>query len=224
MIELLYTALIMGLLGSGHCVAMCGSLSMAVSFSIPREKRLVNYAALISIGRILGYGIIGFIASALTQSIIKLTNGNILYLNVLASLFMIGIGLHVAKINSSVLKMEKLGLFINPIIEPIKKRLLPIDSASKCLSYGFFWGFLPCGMVYTALTLAFTASTPLTGALTMLVFGFGTLPTLVGLTVFQSKLNRFLDLSYVRFILGATIVLLALYQLYNAWMKMNTLG
>jgi sulfite exporter TauE/SafE len=58
----------------------------------------------------------------------------------------------------------------------------------------------------------------------MLAFGIGTLPTLVGLTVFQSKLKRFLELSYVRFILGATIILLAVFQLYNAWMKMNMLG
>lgn len=222
--ELLFTALVMGFLGSGHCVAMCGSLTMALGFSIPKEKHFITYAFVISLGRILGYAAIGVIASLLTQSIISLTQGGILYLSVFASILMIGIGLHIAGLNSWVLKTEVLGKYISALIEPIKKRILPIDSIKKCLLYGVFWGFLPCGLVYTALSLAMTSATPLMGGLTMLFFGLGTLPTLVGLTAFNTKLNGILAKTYVRFALGTTVIVLALILLFNTITKLQVLS
>ena len=214
----------MGFLGSSHCVAMCGSLTMAVGFSIPREKHFITYAVFISLGRVLGYALIGFVASLLTQSIISLTQGGILYLSLFASILMIGIGLHIANLNSWVLKTEVLGKYINPIIEPIKKRIMPIDSITKCLLYGLFWGFLPCGLVYTALSLAMTSSTPIMGALVMFCFGLGTLPTLVGLTAFNTKLNSILAKTYVRFALGVTVIILALFLLFNTITKMQIIS
>lgn len=220
----MFTALVMGFLGSGHCVAMCGSLTMALGFSIPREKHFISYAVVISFGRITGYALIGVVASLLTQSIISLTQGGILYLSIFASILMIGIGLHIAGLNSWVLKTEIMGKYIAAAIEPIKKRILPIDSISKCLLYGLFWGFLPCGLVYTALSLAMTASTPLMGGLTMLFFGLGTLPTLVGLTAFNSKLNSILAKTYVRFALGVTVIVLALILLFNTITKIQIIS
>lgn len=220
----MFTALVMGFLGSGHCVAMCGSLTMALGFSIPREKHFISYAVVISFGRITGYALIGVVASLLTQSIISLTQGGILYLSIFASILMIGIGLHIAGLNSWVLKTEVMGKYIAAAIEPIKKRILPIDSISKCLLYGLFWGFLPCGLVYTALSLAMTASTPLMGGLTMLFFGLGTLPTLVGLTAFNSKLNSILAKTYVRFALGVTVIVLALILLFNTITKIQIIS
>lgn len=222
--ELLFTALVMGFLGSGHCVAMCGSLTMALGFSIPKEKHFIRYAVMISIGRILGYAVIGVVASLLTQSIISLTQGGVLYLSVLASVLMLGIGLHIAGLNSWILKTEMLGKYISIAIEPIKKRILPIDSIQKCLLYGVFWGFLPCGLVYTALSLAMSSTTPIMGGLTMLFFGLGTLPTLVGLTAFNIKLNSILAKTYVRFTLGAMVIILALILLLNTITKLQMLS
>lgn len=220
--DLVFAALLMGLLGSGHCVAMCGSLTMAVGFSIPSSKNFLFYSLYISLGRIFGYGLIGFVVSLLAQSIIGITNGGIFYLSILSSVLMLGIGLHIAQVNSLVLKTEKLGAFIQPIIDPIKKRLLPIDSISKCLLYGLFWGFLPCGLVYTAISMAITSPNPVNGALIMISFGIGTLPTLVGLTAFNSKLNGILKQYYVRFILGTIVVVMALYSLFTTLTKLST--
>lgn len=218
------TALLMGVLGSGHCVAMCGSLSMALGFSIPREKHFLSYSILISLGRLLGYAFIGLIAAFFAQSIIQLTAGGIIYLSLVSAVLMFGIGLHIANLNSLVLKTEVLGKFITPIIDPIKKRLLPINNPVRCLGYGFFWGFLPCGLVYTALGLSLTAITILDSVIIMLMFGIGTLPTLVGLTAFSSKLNGFLEKSYVRFSLGAVVIIMACFQFYNASLKLVALN
>ena len=194
---------------------------MALGFSIPKEKHFILYAFVISLGRVVGYALIGFIASTLAQSIISVTQGGILYLSIFASLLMIGIGLHVANINSWVLKTEKLGQFIAPLIAPIKKRIMPINSLSKCLLYGLFWGLLPCGLVYTALSLAMTASSAISGAFVMFAFGLGTLPTLVGLTAFNTKLNSILAKTYVRFVLGVMIILMAVTLLFNTITKLQ---
>lgn len=211
----------MGFLGSSHCIAMCGSLTMALGFSIPREKHFLFYAIIISSGRVLAYGLIGLVANLLAQSVLALTQGGILYLSLIASLLMIGIGLHVANLNSWVLKTEVLGKFISPLIEPIKKRILPIDSVAKCFAYGLFWGFLPCGLVYTALSLSMTASSPLNAGLVMVFFGLGTLPTLVGMTAFNTKLNSILGKTYVRFALGVSIVIMALILMFNTITKLQ---
>ncbi|GHB74694.1 membrane protein [Psychrosphaera saromensis] len=214
--EYLIPAFLMGFLGSGHCVAMCGSLSMALGFSVPKEKSFLLYSILISIGRVFGYGLIGFIVNFFAQSVVSITQGGVLYLTLFSSILMFGIGLHIANINSFVLKTEFIGKWFQPFIDPIKSKILPIDSVLKCLLYGLFWGFLPCGLVYTALSLALTSPTPLTGFSVMLAFGLGTLPTLVGMTLINAKLNSILNHSYVRFVLGSSVILMAVWQFYFA--------
>lgn len=211
----------MGFLGSGHCITMCGSLSMALGFSVPKHKSFVFYSTLISLGRVFGYALIGAVVSAMTQSVIGLTNGGILYLSVFASILMIGIGLHIAKVSNIILKTESLGRFIQPLIDPIKRKILPLDSGAKCLAYGLLWGFLPCGLVYTAITLAMSAESVFYGTLVMFCFGLGTVPTLVGLTSFNAKLNSILAKSYVRSALGGIVILLAVYQLIIALQKLQ---
>lgn len=214
--EYLIPAFLMGFLGSGHCVAMCGSMSMALGFSVPNDKSFLLYSVLISFGRIFGYGLIGLAVNFFAQSVVSLTQGGVLYLTLLSSILMFGIGLHIANINSLVLKTEFIGKWFQPFIEPIKSKILPINSPIKCLLYGLFWGFLPCGLVYTALSLALTSPTPFTGFSVMLFFGLGTLPTLIGLTLVNAKLNSILNHTYVRFVLGFSVMVMAVWQFYFA--------
>lgn len=218
-----FAALLMGLMGAGHCVAMCGSLSMAVGFSIPATKSFINYSVLISIGRVLGYVIIAVIAHLLSQSVFKITGGNILYLQFVAALLMLGVGLHIAGLNSWVLKTEKLGVLVQRFVTPIKQKVMPINSVARCLIYGLLWGLLPCGMVYTALAMSMVAESTLSAALIMFCFGIGTLPTLVGLTAFNSKLNGIFSKTSVRFALGVIVILLAINQFVAAYQKVQVL-
>ena len=212
----------MGLLSGGHCIAMCGSLSMALGFSIPNTKPYLIYASIIGVCRILGYAFIGLIMSLLAQSIVSLTNGGVFFLSILSSILMIGIGFHIAGINSMILVTEKMGAIVQPFLSPLKKRLLPIDSLFKCALYGFFWGFLPCGLVYTALSLAITSENPVSAAVTMFAFGLGTLPLVTGMTSINSKLNSILKKSYVRLSLGLIIILMASYQLLKTIEKFQS--
>ncbi|MDA8621495.1 sulfite exporter TauE/SafE family protein [Psychrosphaera sp.] len=217
--SLLLTAFIMGLMGVAHCVAMCGSLSMALGFSIPSNKSFIKYASVISLSRIVGYGVIGFIVNYFTQSFLSVTNGSVLILSFVSSIFMIGIGLHIAKLSNFILYIEVVGKRLNKYLEPLKKKILPIDSLLKCVAYGFLWGFLPCGLIYTALTLALVAESPVQGGFVMFFFGLGTLPAVIGMTVFNSQLNQYLKNSNIRLFFGGVIVIMALYQLFLTYQK-----
>mgnify|MGYP000194248714 CR=1 FL=1 len=219
--EFYFTALLMGLMGAGHCAAMCGSLTVAVGFSIPKERSMLFSAFLMSSGRILGYGIIGVAANLFAQSFLAITGGSVLYLSILAGILLFLVGMHIANLNSLILKTEILGALIQPLIQPIKQRLTPIDNNFKCLAYGFFWGFLPCGLVYSALSLALVSPTAMSGGLVMLFFGLGTLPTLVGLTSFSVKINGMLQQQKIRLALGVVVMAMGLYHISVASIKIN---
>lgn len=221
---LISTAFMMGLFGLVHCLTMCGSLSMALGFSIPKEKSIFRYTLYISLGRISGYAFIGFVANYFSQGVIALTGGNVLYLSVIASVLMIGIGLHISNISNAVLNIEKVGVWLNQKLDPVKKKLLPIDSILKCVLYGLFWGLLPCGLVYTALSLALVAPSPIHGGAVMFVFGIATLPALVGLTSFNNKLAMYVKQKKIRFVFGIFIILMASFQLYTTWLKLQGLA
>ncbi|MDC2887899.1 sulfite exporter TauE/SafE family protein [Psychrosphaera sp. G1-22] len=115
------TALIMGLTGSVHCLTMCGSLSVALGFSIPKQKTFWLYALFVSLGRVFGYGLIGLLANLLTQSIVVASSGTVFYLSMLSGVLIVGIGLHIANISNIVTKLEKLGTFIDIWLAPLKK-------------------------------------------------------------------------------------------------------
>ena len=76
-------------------------------------------------------------------------------------------------------------------LEPIGRKLLPVASLPKALAYGMIWGWLPCGLVYFVLIWALTAGDALSGALMMLAFGLGTLPTLITAGFMTSWITRF---------------------------------
>ncbi len=213
--ELLITAFLMGLFGLVHCITMCGSLSLAIGFTIPKERSFFRYSTAISIGRIFGYALVGAIVNYISMSFIDFTNGGIFYLKIIASLLMIGIGLHVAGLTNFINKIEVIGIVVDRILAPVKSKILPIDSITKCLLYGLFWGFLPCGLVYTALSLAITSPSPIMAAAVMLAFGIGTLPGLIGMTSFNTKLANTLKKPLIRFVFGGLIIVMAILQLYT---------
>lgn len=219
--SLVLTAFLMGLFGLVHCVTMCGSLSMALGFSIPNNKSFLLYSSLISIGRIFGYAIIGTAVNALSQGVISLTDGGVIWLSIVANALMLGIGLHIANFSNKVLLIENIGRFFNPLLAPLKNRILPIDSVAKCLLYGLVWGFLPCGLVYTALTLALTAPSPMVGGATMLAFGVATLPALIGMTAVNGKLANVLKAKKVRVFFGIFIIIMAILQLHTSVLKLS---
>ena len=80
-----------------------------------------------------------------------------------------------------IIKIENIRSVLWRRIEPLAKKVIPIRSISHALIAVILWGWLPCGLVYSALFLAMSANSISQGALIMWSFGIGTFPVLLGL-------------------------------------------
>ena len=195
----LLAALLAGLLGGVHCVGMCGGIVAAFSFqtngSAPPFRLHLGY----NLGRIVSYTLFGALAGALGASLNLLEIHPLqVALYVLAQLVMILLGLYLAGFNQWVLTFEKAGGAIWARIQPLFRKLLPVKSLAGALVAGFFWGWLPCGLVYSILVAAFAAGSATSGAALMLSFGLGTLPNLLGIALFARQIQSFMQQLWVR--------------------------
>jgi len=209
-LPLVGAALATGLLGSAHCLGMCGGLSglFAVNASAASLRRDIPLATAYNAGRVLSYIFIGIVVAALGKSIVggvpKLTAP----IRLFSGLLIVIVGLQVAFNWRMLAPVEKAGARIWNRIAPAAKGLLPVTSMPKAMGLGLLWGWLPCGLVYSVLLLAATTANPAEGALVMLAFGVGTMPAMIATGVSASKLAAFM--SRRRLGAGLLIVILGL--------------
>jgi sulfite exporter TauE/SafE len=173
-------ALGLGLLGSVHCAAMCGGLAAAFAFGIPHDATLVTRArllGLLSAGRIAGYALAGTIAGTFGFALMTLLGATgAAVLRGLAGVALLAIAATIAGVGRAPLVLERLGARVWQRLRPSAAVLQRGSGSWHTLALGFLWGWLPCGLVYSALGLAATAGGPLAAALVMASFGIGTLP------------------------------------------------
>lgn len=223
-----FSAFIVGLFGSVHCVGMCGgivgSLTLNATGKTESAHTVVVYSLLYNIGRISSYVVAGVFFGFLGQQLLDaiFIKQAQLIAGLVAGCFMLALGLYVAGWWRGLVRVEQLGHRLWKIIEPVGRRLLPVRTARQALMLGMLWGWLPCGMVYTALVWSLSAANPLTGAVLMLGFGLGTLPTLIVLGGFANALKLLLQKPTTRKLAGGLIVVLAFASL--AWITQNSIG
>ena len=178
---LLTMALTTGLLGSGHCLGMCGSLVAALAITDRDGRGSLLFQLLYHTGRIITYTLIGLAvgwigsAFAFTDSFKDVTR----MLLVSSDLFIILIGLGSAGLFSylNLLDLE----FPEPANALLAgvRQLLGGRKALIALPLGLLLGLLPCGFVYAMAIIAAQTAAPVKGGLVMLAFGLGTLPVLL---------------------------------------------
>ena len=176
-------AIVIGLLGSSHCIGMCGGIVAALNMGLrdeisSRPKSLFVYHLAYNSGRIVSYLLVGGLAGSLGTGLIQLglspAAGKLL-----AAAFMIALGLYLANWWRGLTVLEKLGSRLWRQIQPLAQRLLPIQNPLQAMLLGLLWGWLPCGLVYTMVAWSMTSGNALDGAKLMLGFGIGTLPVLL---------------------------------------------
>lgn len=113
--------------------------------------------------------------------------------------------------------VERAGGVVWRRLEPLGRGLLPIRSARHAFVLGLLWGWLPCGLVYSALVWTVASGGALQGASLMLAFGLGTLPNLMLMGVAAAQLNRWTRQPLVRRIAGGLVMLFGLVLLLDAW-------
>ena len=193
-----YLALfLVGLLGGTHCVGMCGGIVGALSMGAPaRWSMLLSYNA----GRIISYSAAGAIAGALGAASLGL-EGQVparLILYFFANLMLVALGFYLLGVTRALAFTERVGQNLWRVLQPLTKRFLPARTMSQAFPLGLLWGWLPCGLVYSALASSLSAGSAGRGAFMMLAFGLGTLPNLLLAGIVLARLNEFVRRPAVR--------------------------
>ncbi|WP_209331592.1 sulfite exporter TauE/SafE family protein [Lunatimonas salinarum] len=180
---MVWTAFLLGFLGSFHCVGMCGPIALAVSAN-DRSRFLLNKLAY-NAGRAITYsfmgGVVGLVGFTLGLA------GFQQWLSVLLGGLIILMAFFYRK---SERWLGKVGMF--GTINKLKTSLgiyLKKRGLSAFFITGLLNGLLPCGMVYVALAASLALQSPLLGAAYMMVFGIGTVPLLLVLMLSQGVIS-----------------------------------
>lgn len=201
-----YTALLLGLLGSFHCVGMCGPIAFMLPVSRDNKFKKVFQIFLYHTGRLLAYSIIGIAFGLIGKSLnlfgfqqqLSIFIGALMILVILFPLF----GVH--KLNISGPLTMFIGRIKSSLGAAFKKK-----SADTFLSIGFLNGFLPCGLVYMAVFGAVATGDIFSGSIYMLMFGLGTIPLMTTAVYFSNLLTPSLRLR-IRKLIPAFVVIIGL--------------
>ena len=182
-------AFLLGLMGSlGHCVGMCGGIALLLSRrGITGAWRL----GLVHLGRIITYVVLGLVAGGLGQTV-RLAFLGLRHLQGVLALAVAGTAVYLAlallgRVPSPELLLAGLTRYWGRSMRRMTAGRPPSSEATavggpwSAIVLGLLWGLLPCGLVLTALLAAAVAGSPVQGALTMLAFGLGTWPALLGM-------------------------------------------
>lgn len=206
MTELLLVMLL-GLLGSfGHCVGMCGPLTAAFALSqqsptqqSPTWQQRLVFHGLLNLGRITSYALVGAGIGALGSVLVAggqlagIGSGLRQGLSIATGLLLIWMGL--TQINPKLLPGIPL---LHPILQGrfhdrLSAGMMKLANGARWWTpalLGMTWGLIPCGFLYTAQVKAAETGDLWRGMATMLAFGLGTVPSMLGIGVSASLLSR----------------------------------
>ncbi len=212
---LISMAFMTGLLGSAHCIGMCGGLVSALSLTVDGRNSGVLFHLLYNLGRTITYSLIGFLVGWLGSAmVVKNSLQEITRVLLIGSdLFIILIGLGTAGL------FARLNIMTLEISGPISsmtnavKGLRRLPPALSAIPLGLMFGFLPCGLLYAMALTAVQSADSLTGALIMAAFGLGTIPALflVGSAAHWFSTRR----SWMLKAAGIMVALMGCYNLLN---------
>ncbi len=179
---------LIGLVGSLHCIGMCGPIILALPGSNNSNASLFIGRALYNLGRILTYSLMGTIAGLFANKFILA--GFQQYVSV-----GLGIVIIIYLLLPPKLKAKAANNFIYNKITSIMKIFYSQLNSNKSyftfFVFGLINGLLPCGLVYIALIGSFSANGALNGFLAMFAFGLGTFPVMF----ITSILGKFITLN-----------------------------
>jgi sulfite exporter TauE/SafE len=184
-----FAAFLIGLLGSTHCIGMCGGIVGALTMGLPDNVRqspvkLLPYLLIYNTGRLLSYAFAGLLIGLITASASSFFQiGKFPIGGIVGGLFMIALGIYIAGWFQTMAPLEKLGGHFWRVIEPFGRKLMPVKTLPHAFGLGLLWGWLPCGMVYS-----------------------GTLPMLLAMGGLAEKLQRITRNKKIRYFAGIILI------------------
>lgn len=183
---MLISALILGLMGSLHCVGMCGPIAFMLPVDRDSSFKKMVQIFIYHFGRLLAYGSIGLIFGLLGKGLY------VFGLQQKLSIFIGIVMIVVVLMPSKIFQKYNVSKPLYKLISKVKSRLgkeLKKRTPDTFLTIGFLNGFLPCGLVYMALFGAIAMGNAGQGALYMILFGVGTIPLMTVAVYFGSMLK-----------------------------------
>jgi sulfite exporter TauE/SafE len=215
---LISLAFITGLLGSGHCIGMCGGLVAALSLSETGNRGGPLFHLFYNTGRIVTYTGVGWLvgwlgsAFAYANALAGVTRGLLIGSDIFVILLGLGSAGLFTKLKLNVMQLE----FPGPVkkITSIVVKLKKLPPALSALPLGLIMGFLPCGFLYAMIIAAGQSAAPDRGALIMLSFGLGTMPALFMFGSAAHWLTTSKRTAMLRWA-GIMVALMGAYNLYR---------
>ncbi len=203
---MLLSALIFGLLGSFHCIGMCGPIAFMLPVDRSNNFKKISQITLYHIGRIFTYSLIGLLFGLLGKSFNLF--GFQQQLSIIVGVFMIVMVLIPYKTFNKYNFSKPLFQLISKVKTALGKELKK-KSPDTFLTIGFLNGFLPCGLVYMALFGALASGDALQGSLYMVLFGMGTIPLMTTAIYFGNFLTAKVR-QYIRKAIPVVVVIIGL--------------
>lgn len=185
--------LFLGLAGSGHCVAMCGGVASALDRISPETGwgRVLSHA-LYGVGRVGSYALVGGLVGGVGFAVSHVVGPDTLPGVQLAARVVLGLLLILVSIGLAGVRaprgLERVGHAAWRTLQPLARPLSRLPGPLKTLGLGALWGFIPCGMVYSASAVAAVTGSVSQGALFMAAFGIGTMPAVFATGAFATGL------------------------------------
>jgi sulfite exporter TauE/SafE len=217
----LASALLLGLIASGHCLLMCGGLTGALALATrtnargrPRLDLLLCY----QFGRITSYALAGASLAGLGAALVQFVDQQ----QVRIALRWLSAAV-LALIALSLLARDRgigfaLGRRVWTRLAPLGRRFLPVQHPWQALAFGAVWGWMPCGMVYSVLLFAWISMDPVRSALIMLAFGAGTIPAVLTGAYGAQRGVALLGRRGVRSVVAVALLLFALATASGPWL------
>ncbi len=202
---------LIGLLGSTHCIGMCGGFVAMYTLRKPGVMPSWPYHLLYNAGRITTYsllgGVLGLIGSFIpAEGSYRTVSSSVL---VVSGVLMMLMGLNIAGVIGKGVVFERTGLTDSPFFRSSLHRVLSFRSVWGTFLFGMLLGLLPCGLVYPVLVHASSSGGFLQGASTALAFGMGTVPAMISFGFVVARIRPHMKVALYR-AAAVIIVLLGL--------------
>lgn len=172
--------MLLGLASSLHCVGMCGPLMLALPLDAAGKRHVVRQMLTYHAGRILTYTVLGVLFGLMGKGIAMAGFQKVLSIG--AGVFMLAMAFTAWRFEQLVTALPGFGKFTQWVKLEIGN-LLKQNPNGATIGVGLLNGLLPCGMVYAALAGAIATTGGAEGGMFMAMFGLGTLPLMLAVSV-----------------------------------------
>ena len=203
---MIYTAFVFGLLGSFHCMGMCGPIAFMLPIDRTSRFKSALQTGLYHLGRIFSYGLIGALFGLLGKGFYFF--GLQQQLSIAVGVIMI-LSIALPRLFSKMSIAGPIVRFTNRIKTALGSSLKKKES-STFFTIGFLNGLLPCGLVYMAMIASLTSTSVIEGVFYMALFGLGTVPLMTAV-VLLGNLTSYVNRQKIQRLIPVVVVVIGVF-------------